>query len=50
MPISLLKLNINKVVWDGKDKNDKPVSSGLYFYQLRIENEIIDAKKCLLLK
>jgi len=36
--------------WDGKDENDKPVSSGIYFYQLKIEEEIIDTKKCLLLK
>ncbi|MEA3475019.1 MAG: carboxypeptidase regulatory-like domain-containing protein [Candidatus Cloacimonadota bacterium] len=38
------------IEWDGKDENGKLVSSGLYFYQLKIEDEIIDTKKCLLMK
>ncbi|MCK4358136.1 MAG: immune inhibitor A [Candidatus Cloacimonetes bacterium] len=40
----------NNIIWDGKDENGNQVSSGLYFYQLKIEDEIIDTKKCLLLK
>ncbi|MCK4339492.1 MAG: carboxypeptidase regulatory-like domain-containing protein [Candidatus Cloacimonetes bacterium] len=38
------------IEWDGRDENGNPVSSGLYFYQLKIVNKIIDTKKCLLLK
>ena len=43
-------IGIYSIYWDGKDEKDDPVSSGLYFYQLKIEDEIIDTKKCLLLK
>ena len=35
---------------DVKDEKGNQVSSGLYFYQLKIRNKIIDTKKCLLLK
>ncbi len=41
---------LTKVVWDGKDENGDTVSSGLYFYQLKIDNKIIDTKKCLILR
>ena len=45
-----LKLGINNVVWDGNNQNDQPVASGIYFYQLNVDNKIIASKKCLLLK
>ncbi|MBC8525421.1 MAG: hypothetical protein H8D22_00920, partial [Candidatus Cloacimonetes bacterium] len=44
------KCLMTNIVWDGKDEDDKPVSSGIYFYNLRIDWKSIDTKKCLLLK
>ena len=38
------------VIWDGTDLNNKPVSSGIYLYQLKIDGKAIASKKCLLLK
>ncbi len=38
------------IMWEGNDHNNQPVSSGIYFYQLKIGNEIVDSKRMLLLK
>ncbi|MCD6176615.1 MAG: T9SS type A sorting domain-containing protein, partial [Candidatus Cloacimonetes bacterium] len=38
-----------EVVWNGKDNNEKSVSSGLYFYKLSTKHETI-MKKILMLK
>jgi flagellar hook assembly protein FlgD len=38
------------VVWDGKDENNNPVSSGIYFYKLNVNGKTEAVKKCLLLK
>ncbi|MCK4694962.1 MAG: hypothetical protein KAT74_04325, partial [Candidatus Cloacimonetes bacterium] len=38
------------VTWNGKDKNGKNVSSGIYLYNLTIDDKFIEAKKCVLLK
>jgi hypothetical protein len=46
----VLSAGEHSVVWDGKDEKGKNVSSGIYFYQLNIDNTIIASKKCLLLK
>ena len=43
-------LGTRSVVWDGTDENNKPVSSGVYLYQLKIDGKQIDTKRCLLLK
>jgi hypothetical protein len=43
-------LGTREVVWDGKDSNDKRVSSGIYFYRLNINNKAAAVKKCLLLR
>ena len=39
-----------KVIWNGKAYNNIPVSSGIYFYRLKIDDKVVDTKKCLLLK
>ncbi|NQT64562.1 MAG: T9SS type A sorting domain-containing protein [FCB group bacterium] len=38
-----------EMVWDGKDNNEKSVSSGLYFYKLSTKNETL-MKKMMMLK
>jgi len=38
------------ITWDGTDENNQPVSSGIYFYKLEVDNQEISVKKCLLLK
>jgi len=45
------------VLWDGKNDSGKDVASGIYFYQLKVENpasggvgDFTDAKKLVLLK
>lgn len=48
--IKNLKLKNNKVVWDGTDKNNKPVSSGIYFYRLETDNYQSQVKKLILLR
>ena len=37
------------IIWDGKDENEKPVGSGLYFYKLKTKDKEL-TKKMLLLK
>lgn len=39
-----------EVIWNGKDDNNRPVSSGIYLYNLKVGDKLIDTKKCLLLK
>ena len=50
IPMTNDQCPMTTIEWDGRDENGKPVSSGLYFYQLKIEDEIIDTKKCIFLK
>lgn len=38
------------VQWDGKNAHGKPVSSGIYFYQLKTESGFIQNKKMILVK
>ena len=40
----------HSVVWGGRDKNNNPVSSGIYFYKLNVNGKTEAVKKCLLLK
>jgi len=44
-----LKLGINEVIWNGTDDNNKPVSSGIYFYKLR-SGDYQEIRKMILLK
>ncbi len=39
----------HSVVWNGKDENDKLVSSGIYFYKLTTKNSVV-AKRMIMLK
>ncbi|MCK4338495.1 MAG: T9SS type A sorting domain-containing protein, partial [Candidatus Cloacimonetes bacterium] len=38
------------ILWDSKDESGKPLSSGIYFYNLKVGDKTIDIKKCLILK
>jgi hypothetical protein len=40
----------HSVIWYGKDNNKKICSSGVYFYQLKVNGKSKAIKKCLLLK
>jgi len=44
------KLNIHEVVWDGREDNNKPVSSGIYLYKLQVNDKTLATRKCILLK
>ncbi|PLX04003.1 MAG: hypothetical protein C0595_04985, partial [Marinilabiliales bacterium] len=39
----------HNVIWDGTDDNNKTVVSGMYFYQLNVNNKTRAIKKCVLL-
>jgi len=41
---------INSVTWNGSDNNNKPVSSGIYLYKLKVGSKTKAVRKCLLLK
>ena len=40
----------SSITWNGIDSNGQPVSSGIYFYQLKVDGNPIAEKRCLLLK
>ena len=40
----------HSVIWDGTNDLGKPVSSGIYFYNLIVDGKSIDTKKCLLMR
>ncbi len=42
--------SLHHITWDGRDDNNKPVSAGIYFYQLKVGNKFMKTKKMLLLK
>lgn len=43
-------LGKGSITWSGTDSNNKPVSSGIYFYKLIVDNKIVASKKMLLIK
>ena len=47
---SQLSAGQHSIIWDGTDVNNRPVSSGIYFYQLEVDGKPVDSRKCLLLK
>ncbi len=40
----------HSITWNGTDQNNKPISSGVYFYRLITDDKIIGTKRMLLLK
>ena len=42
--------HVFSVVWNGTDENNKLVSSGIYFYKLKVGKDFFETKKMLLLK
>ncbi|MCD4829354.1 MAG: T9SS type A sorting domain-containing protein [Candidatus Cloacimonetes bacterium] len=40
----------SSIVWNGTDESNQPVSSGIYFYQLKIDGMVEAVKKCMLIK
>jgi predicted outer membrane repeat protein len=45
-----LEQGLHQTIWDGKNDNNRYVASGVYFYELKVNNKNIAIKKCLLLK
>ena len=41
---------INSIIWNGKDDNNQPVGSGIYFYKLKVGDKFISAKKMIPMK
>ncbi|KQC07401.1 MAG: hypothetical protein APR54_06105 [Candidatus Cloacimonas sp. SDB] len=50
LPDRSLEKSEGSVVWNGRNENDKAVSSGIYFYQLRISDQPVASGKMLLMK
>ena len=44
-----LSIGHHQVIWNGKDENDMPVSSGIYFYKMETADFSV-LRKCILLK
>lgn len=40
----------HSILWDGNDESGKPISSGVYYYKLIVNQKTEAVKKCLLLK
>lgn len=40
----------HSIIWNGDDANNKPVSSGIYYFKLNVNGKTEAVKKCLLLK
>ncbi|MCF7794211.1 MAG: hypothetical protein K9M95_04175 [Candidatus Cloacimonetes bacterium] len=47
---SLLSAGHLECIWNGKDTNNKRVSTGEYFAKLKIDGEEVEVKKMMLLK
>ena len=40
----------SSIEWDGKDENGKEMPNGIYFYQLKLNNEIVKTNKMVLMR
>ncbi|MDO9578441.1 MAG: choice-of-anchor Q domain-containing protein, partial [Candidatus Cloacimonadales bacterium] len=47
--LPITKSSNHQIVWDGTDQTEKPVSSGIYFYQLRSNDKPIATNKMILM-
>ncbi|MCK4653887.1 MAG: carboxypeptidase regulatory-like domain-containing protein [Candidatus Cloacimonetes bacterium] len=45
-----LKAAYHSITWNGKDNNDKPASSGVYFYKMKAGGRYTSTKKMILMK
>ena len=43
-------LGTREIVWDGRDYNNQPVGSGIYFFTLKSGGKVIASKKMLLFR
>ena len=50
LEIRNLKLGINEIIWDGTDNDNKPVSSGIYLYKIKSDDNVSISKKMILLR
>ena len=39
-----------QIVWNGTDDSDKPVTSGIYLYKLKVNGKILASRKMILMK
>ncbi len=49
-PYIITGKQVGSVVWDGKDNNDKSVSSGVYLFRLKTDEYVSEADKMMLVK
>jgi hypothetical protein len=47
---SHLSGGVHRVLWDGRDGRGNSLKSGVYFYQLRVDGQLVSSKRALLLK
>ena len=48
--ITNYELQKGSVDWNGKDEENNPIGSGVYFYRLNVDGKMIDSRKMLLIK
>jgi len=50
LPSTSLNKGTHSVAWNGKDDTDQEVPSGIYFYNLKVNNEVTNTGKCVLIR
>ena len=41
---------IKDIIWDGRDENGVEQGTGIYFYQLEINNKVYDTKRLIVIR